>query len=194
MDESVSSNTTDNSIYSKETMASIHQEGLTRRKKSLITSAIDSNLTDLISENLRNIKSRYIKRDIFYVTNLPRISIVDYLNRILKYSEISISSLILAVIYIDKMCEQQRYVLSQHNIHRLILSSCVISTKFNEDKTFNNSYFAKIGGVSGKEMNQLEYEFYVLLDFKLMVDKGYYEKYLNYFSRYSKANDINSGY
>lgn len=190
MDESVSSNTTDNSIYSKETMVSMEKERQTQRKKSVIIHSIAINLTDLITENLRNIKSHYIKKDIFYVTNLPMISIIDYLNRILKYSEINISSIVLAVIYIDKMCEQQRYVLSQHNIHRLILSACLISAKFNEDKVFNNSYFAKIGGVSVKEVNQLEYEFYVLLDFKLIVDKGYYDKYLHYFSRYSKTNEF----
>lgn len=192
MDESVSSITTDNSLYSKETTGSNDHETVFQEKKTCLPYAIANNLTDLISENKENRRDRYIKRDIFYLNHLPEITIEEYINQLLKYSQMSSSALVLSIIYIDKMCEKQRYVLSQNNIHRLILASVLVSIKFNDDLNFNNTYYAKIGGVSVEVLNQLEYEFYVLLGFKLWVEKLYYQKYLNYFNKFSKLSELST--
>lgn len=190
MDESVSSTTTDNSLYSKETMTSNDHETAIQDKNTSLAFAIASNLTDLISENKQNIKERYIKRDVFYLNHQPEITIEEYINQLLKYSQMSSSSLILSIIYIDKMCEKQRYVLSLNNIHRLILAAVIVSIKFNDDHNFNNSYYAKVGGVTVEVLNQLEYEFYILLEFKLWVGKVYYQKYLNYFNKFAKLSEL----
>ena len=186
MDESSSSLTT----YSKPTISSLEHEMsvVSPEQKGRIISSIAKNLTELIIENQQNIDDIYIRRDIFYLTHEPLFSIEDYIKHIVKYTRMDISSLILAVIYIDKMCEKEKYVLSFNNINRLILAACLLSIKFNEDSSFSNVIFARIGGVSVELLNKLEYDFYVLMDFSLYVDFVYYQKYFVYFSKCSKLN------
>ena len=186
MDESSSSLTT----YSKPTISSLEHEmsEVSPEQKARIISSIAKNLTELIIENQQNIDDIYIRRDIFYLTHEPLFSIEDYIKHIVKYTRMDISSLILAVIYIDKMCEKEKYVLSFNNINRLILAACLLSIKFNEDSSFSNVIFARIGGVSVELLNKLEYDFYVLMDFSLYVDFVYYQKYCVYFSKCSKLN------
>lgn len=45
----------------------------------------------------------------------------------------------------------------------------MIAIKSFEDKYYKNDYYAKVGGISAKEINRLEIEFLVLIDFRLYV-------------------------
>lgn len=65
-------------------------------------------------------------------------------------------------------------------IFRLILASALVSIKYNEDHFFSNSFYAKVGGVTKKEIDKLEYEFLSLIDFSLYVDDIIFNKYNNY--------------
>ena len=65
-------------------------------------------------------------------------------------------------------------------IFRLILASALVSIKYNEDHFFSNSFYAKVGGVTKKEIEKLEYEFLSLIDFSLYVDDIIFNKYNNY--------------
>jgi len=47
----------------------------------------------------------------------------------------------------------------------------IISIKFLEDKYYKNEYYARVGGVSIKELNSLELEFLSLIDFNLFVNE-----------------------
>ena len=193
MDESSSSKSTKNTMPSKDNVNHCNEldnSSISLDLKNQIITSISSNLEDLIIENLHNIHQLYVKNDIFFLYHIPQISIEDYIKRILKYTQMNISSLILAIIYIDKMCEKNSYILCFNNIHRLILSSCLLSIKFNEDITFHNDLYARISGESVENVNKLEYELYVLLNFSLFVDYNYYEKYFEYFSQYSKYNSL----
>ena len=193
MDESSSSKQTKNTMPTKDTYYNCNElenSTISLDLTNQIITSISSNLEDLIIENLNDIYQLYVKSDIFFLNHIPQISIEDYIKRILKYTQMNISSLILAIIYIDKMCEKNSYILCFNNIHRLILSSCLLSIKFNEDITFHNDLYARISGESVENVNKLEYELYVLLNFSLFVDYNYYEKYFEYFSQYSKYNSL----
>ena len=193
MDESSSSKQTKNTMPTKDTYYNCNElenSTISLDLTNQIITSISSNLEDLIIDNLNDIYKLYVKSDIFFLNHIPQISIEDYIKRILKYTQMNISSLILAIIYIDKMCEKNSYILCFNNIHRLILSSCLLSIKFNEDITFHNDLYAKISGESVENVNKLEYELYVLLNFSLFVDYNYYEKYFEYFSQYSKYNSL----
>ena len=184
MDKSSSSKQTRNTMPTKDTYYNCNElenSIISLNLTNQIITSISSNLEDLIMENLHNIYQLYIKSDIFFLNHIPQISIEDYIKRIMKYTQMNISSLILAIIYIDKMCENNSYILCFNNIHRLILSSCLLSIKFNEDITFHNDLYARISGESVENVNKLEYELYVLLNFSLFVDYNYYEKYFEYF-------------
>ncbi len=65
-------------------------------------------------------------------------------------------------------------------IFRLILASALVSIKYNEDHFFSNSFYAKVGGITKKEIDKLEYEFLSLIDFSLYVDDIIFNKYNNY--------------
>ena len=150
---------------------------------SRIISSIAINLQEIIDENLMNIKYSYRKGDPFYSFHLPLISLESYLKRIFYLSKIDISTLIIAIIYIDTFCDNNRYILCINNIHRILMASCVLSIKFNEDFSFGNDYYTKICNFSVDLLNRLEYEFYVMMNFKLMVNEDIYRKYYAYFTR-----------
>ena len=63
------------------------------------------------------------------------------------------------------------------------MASCVLSIKFNEDLSFGNDYYAKMANFSVDLLNRLEYEFYVMMNFKLFVNNDIYRKYYAYFTR-----------
>jgi hypothetical protein len=148
-----------------------------------IISSIALNLKEIINENLMNIKYSYRKGDPFYTFHLPLISLDNYIKRIFFYTKIDISTLIIAIIYIDTFCDMNRYILCINNIHRVIMASCVLSIKFNEDLSFGNDYYAKMANFSVDLLNRLEYEFYVMMNFKLFVNNDIYRKYYAYFTR-----------
>lgn len=56
----------------------------------------------------------------------------------------------------------------------------LIALKYNEDDYFNNEFYAKVGGVTKKEIDKLEYEFLIRSEYKLFVSEDVFEKYNNY--------------
>lgn len=68
------------------------------------------------------------------------------------------------------------FAVTRFTIHRLLLASVLISTKYNDDKYVCNSFFAKAGGISTEELNRLEIELLFLIDFRLYLDREDYKK------------------
>ena len=56
----------------------------------------------------------------------------------------------------------------------------MIALKYNEDDYFTNEFYAKVGGVTKKEIDKLEYEFLIRTEYKLFVSGEVFEKYNNY--------------
>ncbi len=143
----------------------------------------------IISENLLNITSsnKQIKispniSPIFNI-NKPLISIYDYLCRINRYSSFELSTYIVSLIYLDRICKEAKIFLTPYNIHKLLFTSILIAAKYNEDKLYTNSHYAKIAGVSTKELINMENCFLFAIKFKLYIDVKTYQEYsscLNY--------------
>ena len=112
----------------------------------------------------------------------PGISLLDYLRRILKYVRIEYSTLIIAMIYIDRICKEKVF-LNEFNIHRIMLISIYMAYTYNEDCIYDNKYLALVSGLSKSEMILLEEDFLDLIEFKLYVSEGIYEQYKKYFFR-----------
>ena len=149
-----------------------------------IIKSIAQNLKGIIKENIQNNQMKFvIKSDIFYLNHFPPISIEDYINRIYKGTKMNISTLILSIIYIDRFCETNGYILSLNNVHRILLAACLLSLKFNEDVNIDAQYYANIAGVPINDLNNLECYLYVKLKFSLFVEYDFYQKYFEYFSK-----------
>lgn len=165
-----------NTTITQETESTYHPV-----KISPMISAVSMALIQLISENHSrpNFKERLKaqSKHIFSSRGLPKISLSDYINRIMKYTKIEESTLTLALIYIDRVCKKNKIILTEYNVYRLLFASVVIALKYNEDKYYSNVFYAKIGGLEIKQLNCLEIEFVIAINFDLFVDNKIFEIY-----------------
>ena len=136
-------------------------------------SCIISELIELNCSNLNNNIST--SNDIFNTSQIPNISILNYLKRIVEYTNIEESTLICALIYIDTVAKNKK--ITNLNIHKILFSAILASIKYNEDKIYRNSYYSQIAGISLEELLKIENEFLNLIQFKLFIDDN---KYLSY--------------
>ena len=148
-----------------------------------ICERINNILSEIISINkLISIYSNILKKqknDIFSLKNKPNISLASFLSRIIIYSKLEYSTLCLGLIYLNKVIENNLF-LTDFNVHKLLSTSILIAIKYNEDKISNNDYYAQIFGLSLNELNQLEYQFLILMDFNLYVEQKFMKKFLKY--------------
>ena len=175
MDESLSTQTSasESSLFDK-SLNDYECEGLTNKINDL-TTVISQLFREIICDSLSKESSAEV--DCFNAKKVPAMGLEDYMKRIVKYSQLHASTLILAVVYIDRICDLKKYNLSFNNIHRVVLSAILVSIKYNEDDFYKNTQYAKIGGISLKEINALEYEFCSLIDFSFFVTYSTYRKY-----------------
>mmetsp|Transcript_23120 Transcript_23120/g.16445 ORF Transcript_23120/g.16445 Transcript_23120/m.16445 type:complete len:101 (+) Transcript_23120:257-559(+) len=95
------------------------------------------------------------------------------------HDEQSISVLIL----IERLCNQSinlgiNLQINSLTIHRLILASVLITSKFNNDVYYSNSHLAAHGGVSTSEINLLESFFMQAINWNVNVKEDEYLRYL----------------
>ena len=134
------------------------------------------------NKNLKNYEQKLVsqKNMSFSASFIPPISVNQYLARILKYSEAEESTLIIALIYIDRLNSISNIILTPYNIHRIIFIAVLIAIKFNEDNTYDFEYYSQVAGISVKELKVLEFEFVCLLKFKLFINKKEFDEYKIY--------------
>jgi hypothetical protein len=113
----------------------------------------------------------------FHALKAPGISIKQYLERIHKYASCSSQCFILALIYIDRLIQRNNFILSELNVHRVVITAILLAAKFFDDAYYNNAYYAKVGGVLVSEMNGLEVEFLFRINFSLHVTLEVFLKY-----------------
>lgn len=114
----------------------------------------------------------------FESIEIPRITITEYLMHLNRYADFSESCFILSFIYIDKLLQKvPAFWINKKNIHRLFLISIVLAIKYSDDIYADNFVYAKIGGISLSELNLLEEELLMLLEFDLYVDPQLYFDY-----------------
>ena len=155
--------------------------------------SISKALTIILEENKRsdNYKDIIEKQNkmIFSSKTIPNISIYDYLIRIQFYSGIEKSTLIFSLILIDHICKNADLILTYYNIHRILFGSILISIKINEDSIYDNKFYAEIAGVKLKELNVIEYTFFKLNNFNVLVSTKEYKKYKNYLESFNKITE-----
>lgn len=159
-----------------------------------LINSISTLLVEMIRENDKSNKfnEKNLKCSIFSSSRIPNVSIEDFIIRFSRYAKFERATLFSIVIYIDRLCHEDNFILSFNNIHRVLISLIVLAVKFNEDNQFKQPYYAKIGGVSTLELNLLEYSMYIELKFNMFIKQNEYDKYINHFSKFvnNKNKDI----
>jgi len=113
----------------------------------------------------------------FHALKAPGIGILQYLERIHKYASCSSECFILALIYIDRLIQRNNFLLTELNVHRVVITAVLLAAKFFDDAYYNNAYYAKVGGVLVSEMNGLEVDFLFRINFSLHATPELFEKY-----------------
>ena len=152
---------------------------------------------EIISDLLNNIceenkdKTENIDKNIkpFMTKNIPSMPIKDYLIRLCQFTKINESTIILILIYIDRICNINKFTLTYRNIYKLLLSSMVVAIKYNEDNFYSSEIYAKIGGLSLKELNYLEFHFLILIKFSLFIEKELFDKYDDNIVSFTENNE-----
>ena len=162
----------------------------TKLPNYVLIKAIAQTLTTILENNKKmdNYKEMVKKqsKQVFSANLVPNISIEDYLLRIQTYANMEKSTLIISLIFIDRLCHGSDVTLTYFNIHRILFTSVLISIKYNEDSFYDNKYYSEIAGVKLKELKLLEYTFISMVDFKFYVSDEIYEKYQNYLDNYEQ--------
>ncbi|TPX68401.1 hypothetical protein SpCBS45565_g03166 [Spizellomyces sp. 'palustris'] len=108
----------------------------------------------------------------------PGISIPEYLKRIVKYASIERVCLLILLIYIDRVCERHRgFTISSLTVHRFVITGITCASKALCDSYLTNTMYAKVGGITTKELNILELEFLFLIDWHLAANVEMLQKY-----------------
>ncbi|KAI8601115.1 cyclin PHO80-like protein, partial [Dissophora ornata] len=107
---------------------------------------------------------------LFHSRAVPRISIEAYLARILQYIPFTNEVLLNVLVFLDRIgVASNGFRINSFNIHRLLITCLMVAAKFTSDLFYSNARYAKVGGLSLLELNQLELEFLFTTRFELNV-------------------------
>ncbi|ORX97487.1 cyclin-domain-containing protein [Basidiobolus meristosporus CBS 931.73] len=132
-----------------------------------LTHLIADMLNRLISHN-DNIPLTSDSLTRFHSRSPPGISIYDYLRRVVKYTSVEKTCLLMLLVYIDRVSElHQNFVISSLTVHRFLITAITVASKATCDSYCTNHHYAKVGGISVQEINALELEFLFFIDWRL---------------------------
>ncbi|ORZ14032.1 cyclin-domain-containing protein [Absidia repens] len=114
----------------------------------------------------------------FHAQALPTISIEAYLTRILKYCPCANECFLSLLVYFDRMSISGLRI-DSYNIHRLMITGIMISSKYFSDVFYTNTRYAKVGGIPVAELNALELTFLKLNNYTLNIAVEELELYGN---------------
>lgn len=99
----------------------------------------------------------------------PAISVKDYLFRLIVHATLSPPILLSMVFYVDKLCSMYpAFTISSLTVHRFLITAATVAAKGLSDSFWTNSLYAKVGGVSLRELALLELEFLRKLDWRIV--------------------------
>ncbi|KAG2043537.1 cyclin-domain-containing protein [Suillus americanus] len=114
----------------------------------------------------------------FHSRTVPNISVLDYLRRIIKWTKVEKSCLLLTLHYVDQICARMPlFTLSSLTCHRFIIASITVCSKGLCDSFCTNALYARVGGIPVPELNVLEREFLLAIDWRLMCTREVLQEY-----------------
>ena len=68
----------------------------------------------------------------------------------------------------------------------------IIAIKYNEDNYYSSEIYSKLGGISIKELNYLEFNFLILIKFSLFIEDDLFSKYYDNLISFNEENNEES--
>ncbi|KAL1894540.1 Pho80p cyclin [Sporothrix stenoceras] len=113
------------------------------------------------------LKSGHLTR--FHSRTPPGISVLDYLHRLAKHATLIPPLLLSMVYYIDRLCAMYPdFTINTLTVHRFLITAATVAAKGLSDSFWNNSTYARVGGVRVAELKMLELEFLYRLEWKIV--------------------------
>ncbi|KAF5732271.1 cyclin-U4-1 [Tripterygium wilfordii] len=169
-----------NNNCSKSAMADLQETMVMPKAISFLSTLLQR----VAESNDLNRRVQSLKISVFHGLTRPPISIQSYLERIFKYANCSQSCFVVAYVYLDRFAQKQPSLpINSFNVHRLLITSVLVSAKFMDDIYYDNAYYAKVGGISTTEMNLLELDFLFGLGFELNVTPNTFQTYCSFLQR-----------
>ncbi|KAN0060860.1 Pho80p cyclin [Thecaphora frezii] len=104
----------------------------------------------------------------FHSRATPNISLRAYLRRMARYTSVEKSSVLILLVYIDRVCERMAgFTICGLTVHRFVCAAVLCASKALCDAFNTNSHYARVGGITLAEMNLLEKEFLRCIDWHL---------------------------
>ncbi|KAF5744290.1 Cyclin p3 2 [Tripterygium wilfordii] len=153
---------------------------------SVLASLIQRTMTrnERVAKNCSWALSKCAKDRVFDCHETPDMTIQSYLERIFRYTKAGPPVYVVAYVYIDRFCQANPgFRITARNVHRLLITTIMVASKYVEDMNYRNSYYALVGGLSTNELNNLELEFLFLMGFKLHVNVSVFESYCCHLER-----------
>jgi hypothetical protein len=129
-------------------------------------------ISDMLMELVR-LNDGYPLRDgqltRFHSRAPPGISVRDYLLRLIVHATLSPPILLAMVFYVDKLCATYpAFTISSLTVHRFLITAATVAAKGLSDSFWTNTLYARVGGVSVRELALLELEFLRKLDWRIV--------------------------
>ncbi|RDA83921.1 hypothetical protein CP532_3643 [Ophiocordyceps camponoti-leonardi (nom. inval.)] len=107
----------------------------------------------------------------FHSRTAPGISVRDYLHRLARHATLTPPLLLAMVYYIDRLCAlYQDFTINTLTVHRFLITAATVASKGLSDSFWNNTTYARVGGVRVAELKTLELEFLYRVDWKIVPD------------------------
>lgn len=114
----------------------------------------------------------------FHSRSPPGITVIEYLRRIVKFTKVERSCLLITLHYIDQICARSPlFTLSSLTCHRFVITSIAVSSKALCDVFCTNNVYAKVGGIPVQELNLLEREFLRMIEWRLTCTREILQEY-----------------
>lgn len=131
----------------------------------------------------------------FHSRSPPGISVLDYLRRLAKHATLKPPLLLSMVYYIDQLCASYpAFTITTLTVHRFLITAATVASKGLSDIFWNNSTYARVGGVKLAELGLLELEFLHRVDWKIIPKPemltDYYKGLIERNDRYRMEGDL----
>ncbi|KAI9669994.1 MAG: hypothetical protein M1831_007030 [Alyxoria varia] len=153
-------------------------------------------IADLLMDLIRHndeipLKDGHLTR--FHSRSPPGISVRDYLKRLVLHATLAGPVLLSMVCYIDKLCASfPDFTINSLTVHRFLIAAATVAAKGLCDVFWTNDTYAKVGGVSVRELFLLELELLTRIEWRIVPSPdGLVEYYKNLVGR-SKEYEFES--